>query len=127
MLWHRWPSNIPTHFWYVHNKKPYAKAAVLISLLFISGLWSSTVYLGAFAGPTAGGFFVENFGFAQSSVYFLFLFVFSTLMDLAELTYKIFFMPAQSDYERLTWRQLSLLLIKICIYSSIHEMVNDIK
>ena len=78
------------------------KPLFLVSVLFISGLWSSTVYLGAFAGPTAGGFFVENFGFAQSSVYFLFLFVFSTLMDMAELTYKIFFMPTQSDYESLT-------------------------
>ena len=70
--------------------------------IFISGLWSSTVYLGAFAGPTVGGFLVEKFGFAQSCVYYLFLFVFSTLMDLAELTYKVFFMPAHSDYESLT-------------------------
>ena len=68
---------------------------------FISGLWSSSVYLGAFAGPTIGGFLVEKVGFAQSCVYYVCLFAFSTAMDFSELVYKVFFMPRSQDYQSL--------------------------
>merc|ERR1711973_24854 len=57
----------------------------LPTYLLISGLWSSSVYLGAFAGPTIGGFLVEKVGFAQSCVYYVCLFTFSTAMDFSEL------------------------------------------
>ena len=53
------------------------------------GLWSSSTYLGIFVGPTVGGFLVENIGFAQASVCFMSLLAFSTLADMAELTYMI--------------------------------------
>ena len=38
---------------------------------FYLGLWSSSVYLGAFLGPTIGGFLVDNFGFPNSTMYML--------------------------------------------------------
>ena len=47
------------------------------------------MYLGAFLGPTIGGFLVDNFGFPNSTMYMLFLFMFSATMDCAEQVSKI--------------------------------------
>ena len=57
--------------------------------LLISGMWSTSFYLGNFLGPTIAGFLVDAYGFRSASVVFFSLFVIITFVDLSELFYNI--------------------------------------
>ena len=52
-------------------------------------MWSSSFYLGNFIGPTVAGFLVEAYGFQWATVFFFGAYVFISIVDICELTYKI--------------------------------------
>ena len=61
---------------------PY-KLLIKAKILTISGLWSSSWFLGAFLGPTVGGFLVERFGFANIAFMYVVFYIFTTFVGIA--------------------------------------------
>jgi len=49
------------------------------------GLWTASMHLGNFVGPTLSGFMVEAWGFRQTTTVFLIAFAIMALIDFEEL------------------------------------------
>merc|ERR1712108_55881 len=52
--------------------------------LLISGTWTSSLYLGCFAGPTLAGFMVERIGFRHTTILFWAVYLAILLADFLE-------------------------------------------
>jgi len=55
--------------------------------LMISGMWTSSLYLGCFAGPTLAGFMVERFNFRTTTILFWACYVVILVADCLEVDY----------------------------------------
>ena len=66
-------------------------------------MWSSSFYLGSFAGPTFSGILVDNFGFRWTTVLFFTLFCIMTIVDGFELAFlrKVLKKEAKPGYSKL--------------------------
>ena len=67
------------------------------------GMWSSSFYLGSFAGPTFSGILVDNFGFAWTTMLFFFIYCIMIAaggIELAVLT-KVIKTEAKPGYQKL--------------------------
>ena len=53
-------------------------------------MWTSSVYLGMFVGPTVAGVLVENYGFPFTTMIFFVLYVLDVFIDSFELFYNVF-------------------------------------
>jgi MFS family permease len=68
-----------------------------------TGMWSSSFYLGSFAGPTFSGILVDNFGFPWTTMLFFFIYCIMIAaggIELAVLT-KIIKSEAKPGYQKL--------------------------
>ena len=61
----------------------------LETYLLISGMWSTSFYLGNFLGPTIAGFLVDAYGFRTASIFFFCFFVVIVCIDILELGYNV--------------------------------------
>ncbi len=64
-------------------------SADIDTYLLISGMWSTSFYLGNFLGPTIAGVLVGSYGFRTASVVFFAFFVAIVAVDLVELAYNV--------------------------------------
>ena len=58
-----------------------------IDYQIVTGLWSSSYYLGAFLGPTIAGFLVDAHGFEWTTVIFAILYCVGIVFNAFELSY----------------------------------------
>ncbi len=66
-------------------------------------MWTSSLYLGSFLGPTIAGFLVDAYGFRASSMVFFAGFVIVLMVDFVDLAYnvKLNSRVKLSEYEQL--------------------------
>lgn len=55
--------------------------------VFCLGMWSSSFYLGSFAGPTYSGILVDNFGFQWTTMLYFCIFCIMIAVDGFELAF----------------------------------------
>ena len=58
-----------------------------IKYRIVTGLWSSSFYLGAFLGPSIAGFLVDAYGFEWTTVIFAILYCVGIVFNVFELSY----------------------------------------
>ena len=61
----------------------------LSTYLLISGLWSGTLYLGGFLGPTVAGLMVDAYGFRAATTLYWALYLLAILIDAGDLAYNV--------------------------------------
>ena len=77
-------------FWNHLHKYINVICNILLCLYLLAGMWSSSFYLGNFLGPTIGGFIVEAYGFAWTTIVYFCLYCFMILINSCDLVYGIF-------------------------------------
>ena len=61
----------------------------LSTYLLMSGLWSGTLYLGGFLGPTVAGVLVDAYGFRTATILYWALYLLATVVDVGDLAYNV--------------------------------------
>ena len=61
----------------------------LSTYLLMSGLWSGTLYLGGFLGPTAAGVLVDAYGFRTATILYWALYLLATVVDVGDLAHNV--------------------------------------
>lgn len=61
----------------------------LSTYLLMSGLWSGTLYLGGFLGPTVAGLMVDAFGFRTTTILYWALYLLAIVVDVGDLAYNV--------------------------------------
>ena len=61
----------------------------LSTYLLMSGLWSGTLYLGGFLGPTVAGVLVDAYGFRTATILYWALYLLATVLDVGDLAHNV--------------------------------------
>lgn len=61
----------------------------LSTYLLMSGLWSGTLYLGGFLGPTVAGVLVDAYGFRTATILYWALYLLATVVDVGDLAHNV--------------------------------------
>ena len=61
----------------------------LSTYLLMSGLWSGTLYLGGFLGPTIAGLIVDAYGFRTTTVLYWALYLLAVVVDVGDVAYNV--------------------------------------
>ena len=65
----------------------------------MSGMWSSSFFLGNFLGPTLSGIFVDNYGFRATTLGFFGIFIINIVVGCLELSYNVYINKNNSKVE----------------------------
>ena len=78
-----------------HSQEPnHMVFACNFSLISLTGLWSTSFYLGNFLGPTISGVLVDYFGFPTTATVFAGLALLNVFIDLNEFFFVARKLPA---------------------------------